>query len=68
MDDFLLVAIKNGGENLSHDFSSFDFGEGSLLLDLIEKLSSGAEFGNNVEIAIVLVKLENFNDVGMVLI
>lgn len=36
MNDFLLVAVKNGGKHLLHDLCSLDFGEGSFLLDLIK--------------------------------
>jgi hypothetical protein len=52
---------------LFHDFSSLNFGEGSFLLDLVKEFSTGAEFRDDVEVAVVLVELEDLDDVRVVL-
>ena len=67
MHYLVTMAIKNGPQNLSQDFCCFFFSEVFGFDDLVKKLSPRAKLSDDIEIPFILVKLEDFDDVGMVL-
>ena len=68
MYNLMLMAIENSRENLFHDDSSVFLSEGFLLLYLVKQFTTKAEFGDNVEELLVLVKFIDFDNIGVVLL
>lgn len=63
----MIVTVVDCREDLAKGFSCFLFAEVFLFQDLVEKLTTSAELGDDVEVAFLLIELKNFDDVGMVL-
>ena len=68
MDDVAFVAVVDRSEDLLEDVGCLLLVKLLFLENFVEELASGAEFGDDVEKAFVLVKLENFDDVWMILV
>lgn len=53
MDDFALMTVRNGRQQLSHDVCGLIFGESLFLQDCFKELPTRAKLLNNVEVIIV---------------
>ena len=67
MNNFVSVAVENRRQNLLEGFSCLLLAEGLLLKDLVEELSTCAQLSDDVEEALLLIKFEHLNDIGVVL-
>ena len=67
MHDVGLVAVVDAGEDLLHEDSSIALAELTTLEDLIEKLTTFADLGDQVIALLVLEELVHLDDVRVVL-
>ena len=63
----VLMAVIDAREDLLHKHSAVSLGELASLQDLVEELSSFADFGDEIVAFLVLEELVHLNDVGVVL-
>lgn len=61
------MTVKHRWEYLSHDLGSLILREWSLILNFIKKFSSCAELRYNIKESFILIKLEDFDDIRMIL-
>lgn len=66
MDDFLLVAVHDGGEDLLHVADHELLGVVLHVLDALEKFAALAVLGDDVVVLDVAEDLEDLDDVGVV--
>lgn len=67
MNNLVGVAIEDSRQDLFECLSCLLLTEGFLLEDLIKKLPTSAQLGDDVEEALLLIKFEHLDDVGVVL-
>jgi len=67
MNDIVLMAIENGGENLLYDNGGFFFWEELILHDFEEQLTACTKLSYNINILLVLIKFINFYNIRVIL-
>ena len=67
MHDVGLVAVVDAGEDLLHEDSSIALAELTTLEDLIEKLTTFADLGDQVIALLILEELVHLDDVRVIL-
>ena len=67
MADFVGVAIIDGLHDLCENRAGLVLGEVPLIDDPVEEFATEADLHHEVDVAVVFVGLEEFDDVGMVL-
>ena len=67
MNDISLMAVVDAGEDLLHEDGAVSLAELATLEDLVEELTTLANFGDEVVPLLVLKELVHLDDVWMVL-
>jgi hypothetical protein len=67
MDDVVLVEIQYCRQNLLHDVAGNLLSERTAFHDTVEQLSTLQVLSHDEEVFVILIKLENFDDIWMVL-
>mmetsp|Transcript_22174 Transcript_22174/g.48489 ORF Transcript_22174/g.48489 Transcript_22174/m.48489 type:complete len:219 (+) Transcript_22174:857-1513(+) len=64
--NMVLVHVVDGPDNLLHQYGGLDLGEVSGLDNSVEEFSSSSEFHHEVDVSVVLKRLEELDDVRVI--